>query len=541
MPQGGGPGPRLALLGGRGLGLRRRPGDLDFAGGLEEAGFCVHSALDLDPSNGDISELAEQLGDVVDLVMAAGYGSVDLVAHSMGGLVSRYYTTYIDSSNVANIVMLGTPNHGTTAATFGDLAVVLLCQGVLQTAHLPGSLCGLAVDLIKGEAGRQMEAVYLPLPFLPDISRESPFLQDLNGAGLPEGVRHWTIAGTTALLGPLPGLLVLSGAFVLPNPDDGLVSAHSVCLNGSDAHYRYPINHIGLHEEATVLDRVSVILRGASPEGVECTPSVEALGTQATGDTPSVPQIVLSVAGTVSTGGEQVHGFPVEEGVVRASFIAAVSDPAVELSLQSPSGAIGPDSPAFSEEAEGLVKVYRLEAPASGDWSVVLGLPGGTGDPASYRVEVWADARLSLLLSTSRGLYLPGEAAELEAILQAGEQPVTGGEATAIITTPGGGTAAIPLVESGDGIYSLSYSPEDRWRYGVQVTASGEHEGVEYTRQSTTTFWVVGGVPLQGAVRLEGRSDHNGARVSMEPGDMSTLSGRGGRYAFPGCPRGLTP
>ena len=200
-----------------------------------------------------------------------------------------------------------------------------------------------------------------------------------------------------------------------------------------------------------------------------------------------------------------MHGFPVEEGVVRASFIAAVSDPAVELSLQSPSGAIGPDSPAFSEEAEGLVKVYRLEAPASGDWSVVLALPGGTGDPASYRVEVWADARLSLLLSTSRGLYLPGEAAELEAILQAGEQPVTGGEATAIITTPGGGTAAIPLVESGDGIYSLSYSPEDRGRYGVQVTASGEHEGVEYTRQSTTTFWVVGGVPLQGAVRLEGR------------------------------------
>ena len=133
------------------------PGDLDFAGGLEEAGFCVHSALDLDPSNGDISELAEQLGDVVDLVMAAGYGSVDLVAHSMGGLVSRYYTTYIDSSNVANIVMLGTPNHGTTAATFGDLAVVLLCQGVLQTAHLPGSLCGLAVDLIPNPPNGRRE------------------------------------------------------------------------------------------------------------------------------------------------------------------------------------------------------------------------------------------------------------------------------------------------------------------------------------------------------------------------------------------------
>lgn len=64
--------------------------------------------------NYPISEYSKRLDKVVDNVLyATGKNKVIIVAHSMGGLVSKYYIENLGGVNkVDKIIMIGTPNHG---------------------------------------------------------------------------------------------------------------------------------------------------------------------------------------------------------------------------------------------------------------------------------------------------------------------------------------------------------------------------------------------------------------------------------------------
>jgi len=70
------------------------------------------------------AEDAKALGQYVDMVRnVAGADKVDLVAHSMGGLISRYYISNImKPGTVTRLIMLGTPNMGSWAP-YGGLAL----------------------------------------------------------------------------------------------------------------------------------------------------------------------------------------------------------------------------------------------------------------------------------------------------------------------------------------------------------------------------------------------------------------------------------
>ena len=74
-----------------------------------------------------------------------GATKVDLVGHSEGGLVSRYYLKYLGgTAKVGRYVSLGTPQHGTALANLGTFFLnclsIVACQQMAAGSAFLGTL-----------------------------------------------------------------------------------------------------------------------------------------------------------------------------------------------------------------------------------------------------------------------------------------------------------------------------------------------------------------------------------------------------------------
>jgi triacylglycerol esterase/lipase EstA (alpha/beta hydrolase family) len=101
---------------------------------LAGAGYCVFALNygcqtlgSLVCATGPIEESAQQLSDFVGQVLAAtGASKVDIVGHSQGGMMPRYYLEFLGgAARVHRLVGLAPSNHGTTLDGLQNLAAAL--------------------------------------------------------------------------------------------------------------------------------------------------------------------------------------------------------------------------------------------------------------------------------------------------------------------------------------------------------------------------------------------------------------------------------
>ncbi len=79
-----------------------------------------HFALDLEPVFGSIEAYVPLVRGTVEAICAqTGAEKLIIVAHSMGGLVARAYLRAYGHEQIAAIITLGTPHHGTGLASRG--------------------------------------------------------------------------------------------------------------------------------------------------------------------------------------------------------------------------------------------------------------------------------------------------------------------------------------------------------------------------------------------------------------------------------------
>jgi pimeloyl-ACP methyl ester carboxylesterase len=167
------------------------------SGGLWRAGVADRYDLvltfDYENLHDPISTTARALKDRLAAIgLGPDHGKqLDIVAHSMGGLVSRWFIERESGHRVVRrLIMLGTPNGGSPWSRVQDWATTALTIGLNELSKVCWPAAVLA-GLVRG-----IEAVDVTLDqMLPD----SAFLRELNASPDPK-VPYVLIAGDTSLI-----------------------------------------------------------------------------------------------------------------------------------------------------------------------------------------------------------------------------------------------------------------------------------------------------------------------------------------------------
>jgi pimeloyl-ACP methyl ester carboxylesterase len=140
-----------------------------------------------------IEENARRLKERLAAIgLSANHGkTLHIVAHSMGGLVSRWFTEREGGNHIVqHLVMLGTPNAGSPWATVEDWATTALGLGLngMTTVAWPASVVGMLVGAL--------EKVDVSLD---QMRPGSVFLQSLATSPAPD-IAYTIIAGNTSII-----------------------------------------------------------------------------------------------------------------------------------------------------------------------------------------------------------------------------------------------------------------------------------------------------------------------------------------------------
>ncbi len=73
-----------------------------------------------DTTGSNVKNAYELQSFIKNVIRQTKASKVDIVAHSMGGLSTRYYVKYLDGAQkVDDVITLGSPHHGTNSSYFG--------------------------------------------------------------------------------------------------------------------------------------------------------------------------------------------------------------------------------------------------------------------------------------------------------------------------------------------------------------------------------------------------------------------------------------
>ena len=210
---------------------------------LANNGYCVFAlnygsyegsgAIGID-GTGPIEDSAQQLAGFVDRVLAAtGTTQVDMVGHSQGGMMPRYYMRFLGgAARVHTLVGLAPSNHGTTVDGLFTLA-----------GDIPGANAALTV-----------------CPACTEQEAGSPFMTKLNAGGdtLP-GVAYTVIESRNDEV-----VTPYQSAF-LAGPDVTDITLQNQCALDQGEHLSMAYDHIADADVLTALDPQHPVTPACAP------------------------------------------------------------------------------------------------------------------------------------------------------------------------------------------------------------------------------------------------------------------------------------
>lgn len=377
-----------------------------------------------------IAENAAVLGEYIDGVKRlTGAQQVDLMAHSMGGLISRYYIDRVmQERDVAQLIMLGSPMAGT------DCAVLPASLGL----YLPASL-EIRPEYVSGIFNQQI------------THRHGIAFHDL--AGVPIVQPHKSPCTS------VPTDLAVS-----------LDSVKAIPLRVVET----PILHTELNTSQQVYDEyVRPLLQlppGSFPEHADPNEGLT-----------EPPQLQFSrlYSGHLDTNSSQELTILIDPGVTVASFALYDTTRSLAVTVRGASGNVIE----LNSENNGLVVVedpaallylgYGFEDPKPGAWNVTLSATQDTPpDGADYSLTAYFVGGAILDAGLSTILPQAGDTLQLEAQLTLGGQNLNLQQAQAQIRDPQGETQTIDVLIEGTSAVA-EWETAQPGVYGLDISVSG--------------------------------------------------------------------
>lgn len=394
--------------------------------------------MNTDPFTGDsIAQNAAQEATYVQSIRETENAlHVDLVAHSMGGLISRYYIQklmpepYADyRPAVSHLVMLGTPNMGSPCA----------------------DLIGKAA---WGTPTDQLKPSYVEGVFNQQITdrRMVPF-------SLMAG--DWNERTCTD-----------------PEHGDLVVSVPSAWWTIGDVAKTYA-QHMELTDLASIYSSFVKARIGQDPDQVQNVFQMPGSGTRpagpargsvaparrdaAAGDDPAA-DLQTGVATTVTVPASGSVDVPVPVGAASALSVGTTAPTGVSSALIAPGGAIVDTVSAGTDAARSPMRFQRATAPAAGGWTLRLSQAGGSAMKAAVAAAFEGSP---LVLAADR------DGGRVTATLRDGGRGVAGATVTADLRSADHATRALTLRDDGAGAYSATTDlPAGEWFGTVHAVSS---------------------------------------------------------------------
>ncbi len=405
-----------------------------------------------------IEQNAEELARYVTGVKrATGAQTVDLIAHGMGGLVSRYYIDRLMvERDVAQLIMLGSPHGGTNCA------------------NLPASL-GFYLP-----AALELRPAYLAEVFNRRITRRRgvPF-HLLAGDPITESFKSPCAATPNDLVVGLPSVAAIAG----PVSEAPLLHAD---MTGSERIFK---------------DFVAPrLLRRAGEFPSETDPELQ--GERSSPPPQSAPEQFTKVfTGHVDFNGSRDVVVHLDRLSV-ASFALYDATRSLALTVRGASG----DVINLTPSANGLIEVKDPAAlftlgcgfnkPAPGAWKITLRATGQTpGKGADYALAAKVIGGATLRTQTDQMVVKPDQRITISSSLELAGRPIKDATIQALIRRPGGGTEEINFTDSGDEKRAV-WIPKESGVYAVDVVAQGvAPDGLRIERADFLAFEVQPGPP----------------------------------------------
>ena len=455
--------------------------------------------FDYSPGLGDPRDYAGRLKGFIEKIRAdTGYtGKFDIVCHSMGALVSRWYIEELGGAeNIRQWIGIAPVNHGAAVADKFDW-------------------------MIPDWLGWAFPGLFGTEKAIDEMHTDSPTVTTLNGIldGAAQGVKYRVVVGVNSNHNPKFGGVAGGRTWVKRTDDkgkpcypftyqgDGVVALEQSRLEGAGTDCFEGLNHNKILHNAAAVERVTKYLLDPSKDPLNNCPTEEEPGM----DDHAV--IGVGNQGNLRKGEYKPVKVPIDSSVEKASATLAWSGSELNLTLITPTGeTVELDEYPVIEFVKGNNSIWIvIDAPESGIWTAridAVDVPEG-GENYSFATFYSTPLTLGIETGVGKNLYNSLETVTVRGYISENGtvlcEPELVANLTAEIKKPDGAVEVEVEVEdlilyddglhndckAKDGIFGNTYdNTTASGTYDIVVTASGTADSEAFKRIEIMTIWV---------------------------------------------------